>query len=87
MLVCVESESTTIEGMAVSPALRDLRRLRDLLARRGSLILDAREAGHTWAEIAEASGMTRVGAAKSMDAELARREAEGRDDVAATPES
>lgn len=83
----MEDASTTIEDMAVSPALRELRRLRDLLARRGSLILDAREEGQTWDAIATAAGMTVNGALKSANMERARREAEGRATDDATPES
>jgi hypothetical protein len=40
--------------------LTELRWYRDLRERRPELIRAAREAGHTWEEIAEASGLSRA---------------------------
>lgn len=81
--------------MASIPALRELRRIREMekrveratQERRPVLIKEAREQGATWNEVAEAAGMTEFGAQKAMKRGPVYVEAEGRDDAAATPES
>jgi hypothetical protein len=63
--------------------LRELRTYASLMARRGELILAARDDGATWEQIADASGLSRAQCFNLANDEKARREAEGRDD--ATP--
>jgi len=60
--------------------LRELRAYKRLSARRGELILAALDEGASWQQIVDASGLSRAQCFNIRNAELARREAEGRDD-------
>jgi hypothetical protein len=53
--------------MATDP-LETLRTYASLRERRGELILDARDAGATWEQIAEAAGMSRAGVINAVNA-------------------
>ena len=61
--------SVTLGRMSLDDLARAHRELSDavqaLYARRASLILDARAAGHTWQQIADVLGMTVHGAIKA----------------------
>jgi len=88
-------DATTIEGMASIPALRELRRIREMekrveratLERRPVLIAEAHAQGVKWDEIAEAAGMSPYGAQKAMKRGPVFKEAEGRATDDATLES